>query len=171
MLVLPRLPAQWPLALLVVVHLPPLQPSLLPAIFGARCRLPVREAEDKAPVEPGAIVFAPPDYHLLVDRGPTAALSADEPVHFSRPSIDVLFESAADTCGAALTAVVFSGASQDGAAGLAAVRRAGGEALVQQPETALVPAMPLHALARCPDARALAPAQIADHLVALGASR
>ena len=71
----------------------------------------MREAEDKEPVEPGTVYFAPPDYHLLVDAGPRLALSVDEPVHFSRPSIDVLFESAADVYGQRLLGVILTGAS------------------------------------------------------------
>ena len=75
-------------------------------------RLPVEEAEDKEPVEPGTVYFAPPDYHLLVERGPQLALSVDEPVHFSRPSIDVLFESAADVYGERLLGIVLTGAQR-----------------------------------------------------------
>ena len=86
----------------------------------------MREAEDKEPVEPGTVYFAPPDYHLLVDDGPQLALSADEPVHFSRPSIDVLFESAADVYGHALLGILLTGANEDGAVGLAAIHRQGG---------------------------------------------
>ena len=86
----------------------------------------MREAQDKEPVEPGTVYFAPPDYHLLVDDGPQLALSADELVHFSRPSIDVLFESAADVYGERLLGIILTGANEDGAAGLAAVHRAGG---------------------------------------------
>ena len=79
----------------------------------------VREAQDKEPVGAGTVYFAPPDYHLLVDSGPQLALSSDEPVHFSRPSIDVLFESAADVYGERLLGIILTGASDDGAAGLA----------------------------------------------------
>ena len=78
----------------------------------------MREAEDKEPVDAGTVYFAPPDYHLLVDDGPQLALSADEPVHYSRPSIDVLFESAADVYGERLLGIILTGANEDGAAGL-----------------------------------------------------
>ncbi len=68
-------------------------------IYEKRCALPVREADDKEPIEPGTVYFAPPDYHMLVEKNRQVALSTDEPVHFSRPSVDVLFESAADVYG------------------------------------------------------------------------
>jgi two-component system, chemotaxis family, protein-glutamate methylesterase/glutaminase len=134
-------------AALVVVHLPRERPSRLVDVFESKCRLVVSEAEDKQPIQAGHLYFAPPDYHLLVDDGPRLALSVDEVVHFSRPAVDVLFESAADAYGAELMAVVLSGANQDGARGLAAVERAGGLTLVQRPETAVAAAMPSAALA------------------------
>jgi two-component system, chemotaxis family, protein-glutamate methylesterase/glutaminase len=145
---LPSLPAGVRAAVLVVLHLPRERPSLLVDIFTTRCALPVREAEDKQPIDPGTVYFAPPDYHLLVDEGPCLALSADPPINFSRPSIDVLFESAADVYGARLLGMILTGASHDGADGLAAVRRAGGLTIVQQPESAQVPMMVEAALRR-----------------------
>ncbi|SFE60987.1 chemotaxis protein CheB [Paracidovorax wautersii] len=144
---LPALPATLRATVVVVVHLPRERPSLLCQIFQPRCALPVREAQDKEPLEPGTIYFAPPDYHLLLDAGPTLALSVDEPVHFSRPSIDVLFETAADACGSQLLAILLSGANADGAQGLVAVQVAGGTTLVQSPASCAVPFMPEAALA------------------------
>src|SRR5580658_1433864 len=113
--ILPALPVGLPAALLIVLHLPREHRSLLSEIFAPKCALPVREAEDKEPVRAGCIYFAPPDYHLLIDEGPRLALSVDEPVHFSRPSIDVLFESAAQLYGERLLGVLLTGASPDGA--------------------------------------------------------
>ena len=101
-------------------------------------------------VEPGTVYFAPPDYHLLLDKGPQLALSIDELVHFSRPSIDVLFESAADVYAERLMGIILSGANEDGSAGLAAVHRAGGVTIVQEPDSAQVPLMVLSALKRSP---------------------
>src|SRR5450830_1651383 len=143
---LPALPAGSAVSTLVVLHLPRERPSLLVDIFAPRCAQPVREAQDKEPLERGVIYFAPPDYHLLVDTGPQLALSADEPVNFSRPAIDVLFESAADYYGERVLGIILSGANQDGAAGLQAVRRAGGLAIVQLPAEAHTPFMPQLAL-------------------------
>lgn len=123
--ILPALPASLRAAVLVVLHLPREQPSLLCQIFRHRCTLPLREIQDKEPVEPGTVYFAPPDYHVLVNAGRRLALSIDPPVHFSRPSIDVLFESAADWYGPRLMGVLLSGANADGASGLRAVQSAG----------------------------------------------
>ena len=166
-LLLPALPADGQAAVLVVIHLPRERPSRLVDLFDGRCAAPVREATDKEPVEPGTVYFAPPDYHLLVDAGPQLALSADELVNFSRPSVDVLFESAADVYGAGLLGIVLTGASHDGASGLAAVARAGGRAVVQRPDTAQVPIMAEAALARTPSAAALPLEEIADLLAGL----
>jgi len=147
---LPALPAGLQAAVFVVIHLPRQRPSHLVEIFQPKCALAVREAQDKERVERGTVYFAPPDYHLLVERGPAIALSVDELVNFSRPSVDVLFESAADVYGASLLGVILTGASQDGAAGLQAIRRAGGKTIVQEPATAQVPVMVESALKRGP---------------------
>ncbi len=150
--VLPALPARLAACVLVVLHLPRQRPSLLADIFAPKCALPVHEAHDKETPLPGHIYLAPPDYHLLVDAGPALALSIDPPVRFSRPSIDVLFESAADVYRERLLGVVLTGANADGADGLAAVLRAGGQGWVQAPGDAHVSAMPEAALRRSPGA-------------------
>lgn len=147
---LPALRSELPLPVMVVLHLPRERPSLLADIFRKRCALPTQEAQDKEPVAPGNVYFAPPDYHLLVDRGPSLALSVDEPVFFSRPSIDVLFESAADVYGPRLLGIILTGGNEDGAKGLAAVADAGGLTIVQEPRTAHMPSMPEAALAKGP---------------------
>ena len=145
---LPVLPATCRASFLIVVHIPRERPSLLTELFATRCALPVKEADDKEPVQPGTVYFAPPDYHLLVDQGPTLALSSDAPVYFSRPSIDVLFESAADVYGERLMGLILSGANEDGAEGLAAIGRAGGRTLVQEPRGAVASMSPQAALSR-----------------------
>ncbi len=134
-------------AVLVVLHLPPDRPSELAALLSARCAVPVHEALDKAPLLPGTVTIAPPDYHLLVEPGGTLALSVDAPVRYSRPAIDVLFESAAAAIGPRLLGVVLTGGSSDGSDGLLAVRRHGGIAWVQDPSTAIAATMPASALA------------------------
>jgi two-component system, chemotaxis family, protein-glutamate methylesterase/glutaminase len=145
-LLLPALPADTTAALFVVLHLPRDRPSLLADIFARKCRLKVREAQDKEPVEPGTVYFAPSNYHLLVDRGPQLALSVDDLVHHSRPSIDVLFESAADVYRNRLMGIILTGANEDGAEGLAAVHDSGGMTVVQEPRTAHSPQMARSAL-------------------------
>ena len=147
---LPALPASFRPALLIVQHLPRERPSLLVDIFQRRCAVPVREAEDKEPVEPGTVYFAPPDYHMLVEKSRQIALSTDEPLNYSRPSIDVLFESAAEAYGERLLGIILTGGNDDGAEGLNAVYRAGGLTVVQQPDTAAVPLMVVSALRRGP---------------------
>ena len=164
---LPALPATLRAAVLVVMHLPRDRPSLLAEIFRHRCGLPLKEAHDKDAIAPGTVYFAPPDYHLLVDAGPRLALSVDAPVHFSRPSIDVLFESAADQYGERLLGILLSGANEDGARGLQAIAAAGGLVVVQDPASASMPAMPQAALARVAADHVLPPAGIADLLVDL----
>ena len=149
-MLLSALPASCRLSLIIVMHIPRERPSLLPEVFGSRCALPVKEAEDKEPIQPGTVYFAPPDYHLLVDRGPAFALSTDEPVHFSRPSIDVLFDSAADVYGERVIGVILTGANQDGAEGLAAIGHAGGRTVVQDPVSAAVAYLPEAALKQGP---------------------
>jgi len=164
--ILPALPADFAMPVLVVVHIPPDRSSLLPALFAEKCRLHVKEAEDKEPILPGVVYFAPADYHLQVESDFTLSLSNDEPVLYSRPAIDVLFQTAADVYGDGLTAVVLTGASRDGAEGLRAVTRAGGSAMVQDPDTAEAKIMPQAALEACPDARRLSPREIAEMLAA-----
>jgi two-component system, chemotaxis family, protein-glutamate methylesterase/glutaminase len=166
---LPGLPADYRLPILIVVHLPADKTSLLAELLRARCAIRVREAEDKEPIEPGVAYFAPPDYHLLVEQDKRLSLSDDEPVLFSRPSIDVLFESAADAYGGGLIGVVLTGANSDGANGLRAVVEAGGVAVVQKPGSAHAAAMPQAAIAACPDARVLPVNEIAVYLREAGA--
>jgi two-component system chemotaxis response regulator CheB len=179
-MLLPALPAALRPAILIVVHQPRERGSLLAEIFGARCARPVREAQDKEPVEPGTVYFAPPDYNLLVDKdaaghgrgsarkgGPVGvqmSLSADDLVNFSRPSIDVLFESAADVYGPRLLGIILTGANHDGAAGLAAVHEAAGITVAQQPDTAQSSLMPMAAIKRSPVDYVLTLEQIADLL-------
>jgi two-component system, chemotaxis family, protein-glutamate methylesterase/glutaminase len=136
----PRVPV------VVVVHLPPNRPSLLAQLFAARCVAPVHEPEDKLPVAPG-IWFAPSNYHLLFEADRSFAFSTDLPVNFSRPSIDVLFESAADVFEDKLCCIVLTGANEDGAQGARAVRRQGGIVIVQDPAAAEAKQMPSAAIA------------------------
>lgn len=149
-MLLPALHAHCRSAVLIVVHMPRQRPSRLADLFRGKCALPVLQAEDKQPVEPGTVYFAPPDYHLLVDcaedASPTLALSVDDPVHFSRPSIDVLFESAADCWGPSLMGVILTGANDDGVRGIGAVARAGGVTVVQDPAEALATTLPAGAV-------------------------
>jgi two-component system chemotaxis response regulator CheB len=137
--------------------------TLLSLLLSRITQLRVKDADDKDALAPGLVLLAPPDYHMLIERG-SVALSCEAPVAFSRPSIDVLFESAADAYGEAVIGVVLTGANADGAAGLAAVRRRGGMAIVQDPEEAERPEMPRAALEAVPDADVLALADIGTRI-------
>jgi two-component system chemotaxis response regulator CheB len=143
---LPLLSQGLQLPIVIVVHLPAHHRSLLPEIFGTLCRVPVREPLDKEPVTGGVIWFAPADYHLMVESDHYFSFSVDEPVKYSRPAVDVLFESAALAYGPGVTAVVLTGASEDGADGAARVRALGGCVYVQDPEQAEAKLMPLAAI-------------------------
>ena len=165
--VLPAMPSDFPVPVLVVVHIPPRRDNALVNLFAGKCRIPVKEAEDKEPLEPGIIYFAPPDYHLLVEANGTLALSSDEPVNHSRPAIDVLFESAADAFGTGLAGIVLTGANSDGAEGLRAICAAGGHGIVQDPVSAEVDTMPRAALAACPGSQKLRLENIQQALEAL----
>jgi len=154
-------------AMAVVLHLPPDARGVLHEVLANPSRPPMKPAEDKEPVVPGAIYFASPGYHLLVEAGGTFALSLDEPVHFSRPSIDVLFESAAEAYGERTLGIVLSGANSDGADGLRAIAEAGGVTVVQQPSSAHVPTMPEAALRACGNSHVADVAGIAALLAAL----
>lgn len=142
------MPADFGAAVAVVIHLPPSRPSLLPELFTRHCVLPVEEAQDKEPLVPGRVYIAPPDYHLMVEPGGLLSLSCDAPLHFSRPSVDMLFESAALAYKDRLLAILLTGASADGAEGLATVRQQGGRAWVQDPQEAQASIMPLAGIQR-----------------------
>ncbi len=167
---LPRLPPTFPLAVIIVRHLHPLQAGLPFAYQTRDWALPVKEADEKEPVRPGWIYFAPPNYHLLIESDRTFALSIDERVNYVRPSIDVLFESAAEVYGAGLVGVILSGANQDGAAGLRRIKERGGLAVVQDPATAEVALMPQAALAMAQIDYVLPPAEIGALLARCGAA-
>ena len=147
---LEALPDDFGVATVIVQHRSE-APSALAELLGRHTPRPVAEPDDKDEVRPGHVYVAPPGYHLLVDRR-RFSLDTEGPVRYSRPSVDVLFQSAARAYGPRMAAVVLTGANDDGAAGLARVAAAGGMALVQDPATAERPAMPAAALAAVPDA-------------------
>ena len=157
------LPAGFHAAVLIVLHRAARaddEGMSAAALLAHHCALPVEDAWDHEPIAPGSVRLAPAGYHLLVDAGPVTVLSVDEPVLWSRPAIDPLFESAAETYGPRLLAVLLTGASADGAAGALAVRRAGGELWVQDPADAAVATMPQSALQAAGADRVLPLAQI-----------
>jgi len=144
--------------------------GMLVRLLDARCALRVCEADDKQSLRPGVVLVAPADYHLLVETG-TVALSVDAPLNYSRPSIDILFSSAADAYGAAMAGVLLTGANADGALGLAQIAARGGTAIVQDPDTAERREMPDAALWATPEARVLQLEEIAPALTQLVGTR
>jgi two-component system chemotaxis response regulator CheB len=161
---LEALPATLSVPVMIVLHLPRDRPSRIAELLGNHCAVPVREAQDKQPLLPGEVLFAPPDYHLLVEDARTVALSVDEPVLFSRPAIDPLFESAAGCFGTGLLGILLTGASADGTEGVAAVRQAGGTVWIQCPSEASSPLMPASALAKAGADATLTLSQICERL-------
>lgn len=141
------LPVDFAIPLLCVLHLPDDRHSQLAEVFSRRLQRPVQEARDKEAIVPGMIYVAGPGYHLSVERDRSLSLSQEDRVYFSRPSIDILFESAADAYGAGLVGVLLTGANEDGARGLAQIKQGGGITIVQDPREAQVAVMPEAALA------------------------
>jgi two-component system chemotaxis response regulator CheB len=166
--ILPLLPADFAFPVVVVVHQPAGHQSLLADFFGRKCLVRVAEAFDKAPLEPGHVYFSPADYHLMIEKDLTVVLSVDEPVNFSRPSIDVLLESAASSVGPGLLAVILTGNNADGAVGMKAVREAGGLGWVQSPSSAQAATMPQSTLWHAGADAVLTLAQMAKNLLLLG---
>lgn len=163
-LLLCALPASCRASVVIVLHLAPGRSSRLPLLYAERCRLPIREAQDKEPLAPGVVYFAAPDYHLQIEPDRSFSLSLEDPVYFSRPSIDVLLETAASVYRREMLAIILTGASADGAEGLALVRRLGGAAWVQDPASAISATMPAAALRRAGADRVLDLPQLAASL-------
>lgn len=145
-LLLRQLPADFPLPIMIVQHIGPETGDGLARLLNEHAALRVKEADEQEQIMPGTVYLAPPNYHLLVEHEGYLSLSADPPVSFARPSVDVLFESAAEVFGPRLIGIVLTGANFDGSHGLAAIKQRGGLALVQDPETAEAPQMPRAAL-------------------------
>jgi len=181
LVILAALPASFVLPIVAVVHIPRDRPSLLVEVLGARAHIAVREAEDKEMLLPG-LTIAPPDYHVLldVDRGRRhlagaqdvrLALANDALVSYCRPSIDVLFQSAAEVLGPRVAGVVLTGANADGAPGLRAIKASGGLCAVQSPDEAPARAMPEAAIASAQPQLVAPLHRITQWMIALDACR
>jgi two-component system chemotaxis response regulator CheB len=144
--IVPQLPRELPAAIFLVVHVPSQGKSELPAILSRAGRLPATHAKDREAIEPGRIYVAPPDFHLLVRTGHVRVLRGPRENNH-RPAIDPLFRTAAHVYGPRVAGIVLSGMLDDGAAGLFAIKRRGGTAIVQDPTDALFPDMPRNAMA------------------------
>jgi len=164
-----ELPADFSIPVVVVQHRSADSERLLGRLLQDATDLKVCEIEDKDPLTPATVHLAPANYHVLIEDG-YASLSVEEPVRFSRPSIDVMLTSAADTYGSAAIGVVLTGANEDGAEGLAHIVRRGGLALVQNPKTAEVPIMPEAAIRAVPTAEVLSLDALVSRLIELSAN-
>jgi two-component system, chemotaxis family, protein-glutamate methylesterase/glutaminase len=164
------LPTNFAPAIAIAQHRRADADSHLADLLASACALPVIEPEDKEPICDGHVYVAPANYHLLVAAG-VCWLTVDAPVSYARPSIDVLFESVADTYGPAGIAVVLTGSSDDGAAGTRAIKRAGGTVLVQDPRTAESPILPRAAIATGAVDGILPLPKLVDEVLALVATR
>lgn len=150
--------------IVIVVHMPSDKDTQLVSLLQSKCRRPMVEVEDKQSLEPGHVYLAPPDYHVLVEDERSLALCSDAHVNYSRPSIDVLFETAADVFAEHTLGIVLTGANRDGARGLGKIIRAGGRGLIQEPTEAHCRAMPEAAIAACPTAMVMKLQEISQYL-------
>lgn len=144
--ILQAFPMGFPAAVVITQHLPRGKKSLLPRLLARRCKLQVKEAAPAEPLRSSVVYLAPPDHHLVIEDN-HLNVTAGPPVNFSRPSIDVTFQSVAARCGSRAIGVVLSGGGRDGAKGLRAIKNAGGTTIVQDPSDARIATMPLSALA------------------------
>ncbi|SNS70158.1 CheB methylesterase [Belliella buryatensis] len=147
MQILPELSKEYPIPIILVQHRAKEPKDLLEEVLQHKTKLKVKQADEKEKILPGHIYVAPPDYHLLIEQNETFSLSSDEPVQYSRPSIDVLFESAASVYGASLLAIILTGANQDGTQGLKAIKSKNGYTISQNPKEATFQLMPESAIA------------------------
>ncbi len=161
------LPADYPLPIIIVVHLPPDKDSIMARLLNDKCAITVKEAEDKEPIKPSHAYLAPPDYHLQIEKDYYFSLSIEDPILYSRPSIDVLFETAADAYRENLCGIVLTGANSDGANGLKAIMGYGGLGFVQEPKGAYASTMPKAAKKNCPKALVMPLSEIATTLLKL----
>ena len=144
--ILPNLTAIPTFSIVIILHRKNAEDSTLEELIAMKTTLPVKEVEDKTLLEPGFIYIAPSDYHLLFEKNGLLSLDISEKVNYSRPSIDVSFESASEVYKSSLVGILLSGANSDGTQGLKAIQNADGKTIVQKPDTAEMPFMPNHAI-------------------------
>ena len=145
--VLPMLSADFGLPVIIVQHQHPHADDFLVRYLNGKCRIPVKHAEEKESIEANTLYLAPPNYHLLIEQDRTFSLSISARVNYARPSIDVLFETAADAFGAHTIGIILTGANNDGSRGLKRIHDRGGLTIVQNPATAEAVEMPRAAIA------------------------
>jgi two-component system chemotaxis response regulator CheB len=169
-IILSTLPADFPMAVIIVLHIQSTSDGFLIDYLNSICEITVKEADEKEKIMPGIVYIAPANYHLQIEEDRTFSLSIDEHVNFSRPSIDVLFETAADVYNEKLIGVVLTGGNRDGSSGLKRIEESGGFTIIQDPETAIADSMPQSAIAQCKTARIVRIEEIGPLLIALSES-
>ena len=143
--VLPQLREDIGFSIVIILHRKPGADILLTDLISSRTNIPVKEIEEKDAVKAGIIYLAPSDYHLLIEKDGTFSLDHSEKVNYSRPSIDVAFESSAEVYKEKLVGLLLSGANADGVAGLKKIKKMGGRVIIQHPDSAIVSYMPAQA--------------------------
>ena len=164
------LPGQYPLPIAIVQHRMNEPGNTLESILQEKTKLTVKQADEKEPLRAGHVYIGPPGYHLLIEQDGTFSLSSDQRVNFSIPSIDVLFESAADVYRHSLIAILMTGANADGAAGLLKIKKSGGVTIAQDPAEAEYPVMPQSAINMGAAAHTLKLNEICDFLIKISRS-
>lgn len=166
--ILPSLPENYSIPIVIVQHVSPRSDGYWIESMNRICRLNVKEADEKEKIERGNIYMASANYHLLVEKDKTFSLSTEAKVNFARPSIDVLFESAAEAYGEELIGLILTGSNSDGALGLRKIKEEGGLTIVQDPETAESPSMPAYAISTTSVDHIFSLEEIANFLKTLG---
>jgi two-component system, chemotaxis family, protein-glutamate methylesterase/glutaminase len=144
--ILPKLSLDFVIPIIIVLHRSIASDSVLEEVLASRTHLKVIEAQEKEIISPGHIYIAPPDYHLLIEKDHTLSLDYSEKVNYSRPSIDVSFESAADVYEDKLACIILSGANGDGAKAVLYAKSLGSKIIIQDPAEAIVSFMPEQAI-------------------------
>ena len=144
--IIPALPADFPIPIIVIQHISPQSDNYTTRYLDSISKIRVKEVDEKEKILPGKVYTAPPNYHVLIEEDETFSLSVEDRINFARPSIDVLFESAADVYGSTLIGVILTGANNDGSKGLKQIKEDGGLTIVQDPDTAEVDGMPRAAI-------------------------
>ena len=164
---IPKLPKQFSMPVFIVQHISPSSDSYMSLFLNKLSKLNVKEADEKEKIKKGNVYISPPNYHLLIEENLSISLSTEEKKNYSRPSIDILFETAAYAYGNKLIGIILTGANNDGAAGLRKIKDIGGYCIVQEPSEAESPAMPLAAIKKAKPNKILKLNEIVDLLVKL----
>lgn len=164
---IPKLPKKFSMPIFIVQHISPTSDNYMSHFLNKLSKLEVKEADEKENIKSGYVYISPPNYHLLIEEDNTISLSTEEKMNYSRPSIDILFETAAIAYGDSLIGIILTGANNDGAHGLLKIKNRGGYCIVQEPSEAETDAMPIAAIETATPDKVLTLDKIADLLIEL----